>query len=567
MQISRENLAENLVRRFNELKGVKVNFEQQYQEIIDYMMPYRQAIYDANAPGQKTMGRIHDSSPIHSHFLFAAGLHGMITNPSTKWFSLTLHDDNMAKVQEVKWWLWETENRMFKIINQPGTQFNTQANEGYLDYGGFGMFCMFMGEDPVTTCYFNTLNLAQIVAGEDSRGRIDTVLRRYPLNARQVLQEWPNAPEKVRKDASEKPEKPYDILHAVYPRKEYNSSNRTASQMPWGSTYVLIDTKDLLSEKGFNEFPYLVPRFSVAQGEVYGRGPGMIALPDTKQLNQMEQDIMRAAQKKIDPPVLMVKDSFVGPIRFTPSGVSYVRGTSASDKMAAFPMPGDLGYGEQKEEQKRQAIGNIFYNNMLQLVEKDRMTAAEVYQRTEEKLRLMGPMLGRLQSEFLEPLIGRLFGIMLRQGLLPSPPRIMRGHELHVQFVSPLAKAQRVTEAQGIMRTLEMMLPAANIKPEILDVLDWDKTIRHIADVNSVPAVLVFPEAVVAQKRAAKAKLIQQQQQMEQLQALSKSVGQVAPAMQNAGEAGSPIDGLMNMLKGAGGGEPGAGAPGPVGNV
>ncbi len=45
------------------------------------------------------------------------------------------------------------------------------------------------------------------------------------------------------------------------------------------------------------------------------------------------------------------------------------------------------------------------------------MTATEVVQRNEEKMRLLGPVLGRLQSELLRPMIDRTFAILLRKKL------------------------------------------------------------------------------------------------------------------------------------------------------
>jgi hypothetical protein len=47
------------------------------------------------------------------------------------------------------------------------------------------------------------------------------------------------------------------------------------------------------------------------------------------------------------------------------------------------------------------------------------MTATEVMQRTEERMRLLGPILGRMEAELLGPIITRVFGIMLRQGAVP----------------------------------------------------------------------------------------------------------------------------------------------------
>ena len=70
------------------------------------------------------------------------------------------------------------------------------------------------------------------------------------------------------------------------------------------------------------------------------------------------------------------------------------------------------------EEQRRTAIRNVFYVDQLMLQQGPQMTATEVIQRNEEKMRLLGPVLGRLQSELLKPLIDRVFNILLRNNQL-----------------------------------------------------------------------------------------------------------------------------------------------------
>ena len=70
-------------------------------------------------------------------------------------------------------------------------------------------------------------------------------------------------------------------------------------------------------------------------------------------------------------------------------------------------------------------------DQLLSTEDKKNMTATEILQKQDEKMRILGPVLGRLQSELLNPLIIRVFNIMLRQQLfLPSP-------EILLEEVSP----------------------------------------------------------------------------------------------------------------------------------
>jgi hypothetical protein len=553
-----DDLESYIVKRYDELNGIKQNFMTHWQEIVDYMMPYRAGITTDSSPGIKKMDRIFDSSPIYAQFLFAAELHSIMTNPSAQWFSIGIKEDMLNNIPEVQKWRYETAKAMFKTLNN--SNFATQVNEGYLDYGGFGIFVMFIGEDDEDVVYFNTMNLGEVVVGEDNRGRVDTFMRQYKYTARQAVMEFGlnNLSDHIKESAEKNPEKQFEFIHAVFPRKDRNLNSKLSSQMPIASIYMERAKKKIVSNSGYNEFPVVAPRFSVATGEVYGRGPGMIALPDVKQLNQMEEDMMRAAQKKIDPPIMYAKDSFTGPIRFVPGGTAIVRGTSVADKMAPFPVPGDLGYGEKLGEIKREQIGRTFFKDLIQVVRADRMTASEYMGRAEDKWRLMGPMLGRTQSEFLKPLIHRLLGIMSRRDELPPLPQILRGKNYHVQFVSPLAQAQRLSEAQGIQRTMELAMPLVQVKPELLDNWDLDQVFKLLSEVNSVPAVVNNPPEVVADIRDARAKAAQAAEAAAHAQELAKSAGSLGKEVSPS----SPLGAIMESLKGtAQAAQPELGAP------
>src|SRR5690606_16438334 len=91
----------------------------------------------------------------------------------------------------------------------------------------------------------------------------------------------------------------------------------------------------------------------------------------------------------------------------------------------------------------------------LQLQQGPQMTATEVMQRTEEKLRLMGPMLGRQQSEFLRPLLDRVFNIMLRRNLFGEIPQVLSEAKVEFQYTSAVAKAQKISEGNNIMRFMQ----------------------------------------------------------------------------------------------------------------
>jgi hypothetical protein len=180
------------------------------------------------------------------------------------------------------------------------------------------------------------------------------------------------------------------------------------------------------------------------------------------------------------------------------------------------------------EEQRRDSIRAAFYVNQLQLQQGPQMTATEVIQRNEEKMRLLGPVLGRLQSELLKPLIDRVFAILLRNDLLPPAPDFLSGVDIEIEYVSPLAKAQKSSELQSIMRGIEILGSLANVAP-VFDYVNFDNLVKHLAEIVGMPQKLLKSQTQVNGERQQAAEAAQQQQQMAQMQQVAQAAGDVAP--------------------------------------
>ena len=71
-------------------------------------------------------------------------------------------------------------------------------------------------------------------------------------------------PEELKKKFEKNPYANVSIIHSVYPSQEYSGKK-------FVSCYVHEESGFLLSEKGFNEFPFAVPRYLKSSNEIYGR--------------------------------------------------------------------------------------------------------------------------------------------------------------------------------------------------------------------------------------------------------------------------------------------------------
>ncbi len=522
--------AENLIKRFEDLKSRRATWESHWQELGDYILPRKADILTVRTAGEKRTAKLFDATAIEANELLASALHGMLTSPQAPWFELTIKDQDRAADEEVKDWLQEVAERMNTALNN--SNFQTEIHEIYLDLGCFGTSAMFIEEDEETLVRFSARALSEIFIAQDRRGKIDTVFRKFPFTVRQAVQRWGEGAvgERMRKKFRDSPDAEEQILHAVLPRAERDPSRDDAANMPVASVYVDIEGKHVIAEGGFEEMPYVVPRWTKATGEAFGRSPGMKALPDIKMLNEMSKTTIKAAQKVVDPPMLVADDGVLLPVRTSPASLNYARFLAdGSDPIRPLQTGANLPLGLEMENQRRDAIRAAFFVDQLQLVGGPQMTATEVLQRTDEKMRLLGSALARLQSELLRPAIDRVFAIIFRAGELPPVPEgLAEGGKIDVEYVSPIAKAQRAAQAQGLLRVFEVAGPLAGANPEILDNIDGDETLRHLWDLFSVPQKLLRDARQVSAIREARNQVAAEEAAKDDTERLIEGVSKAA---------------------------------------
>ena len=101
-----------------------------------------------------------------------------------------------------------------------------------------------------------------------------------------------------------------------------------------------------------------------------------------------------------------------------------------------------------------------------------------------------------------------------------------------------MAKAQRQSDVQSIMRLFELLAPIASIDASVFDHLDIDGLVRHMLKTLSIPASVTKGEGEVMLSRDERAAQEQMAQQMMQAQQTAQSLGAVAPAIKAIGGVG-----------------------------
>jgi len=513
-----------LDERYKTLQTQRSNWEKHWQELADYMLPRKADITKKRTQGDKRTELIYDGTAIHAVELLASSLHSMLTSPVTPWFSMRYRDPGLQKDDAANEWLELSLNQMYQAFNR--SNFQQEIHEMFYDLVVFGTAALFVDMDK-DGLRFNARHIAEICISENAQGEVDTVFRKFEITARAMAQRFgeENLPDVAKKDVEKDPYKKHKIVHALYPRGE--SKGGVGKQKPVASLYYHADTLQLLGEGGFDSFPFMVPRFVKDSVSTYGRSPSMNALPDVKMLNKMSEVTIRAAQKQIDPPMMAPDDGFVLPVRTTPGAINFYR-SGTRDRLEPLQIGANNPLGLAMENERRNAINKAFYVDQLMMSPGAAMTATEVLSRNEEKMRILAPVMGRLQSELLQPLIERSFSLLLAGGMLPQAPEELQGQDIEIEYVSPMAKAQKLTDLQSMLRGFEVMMQVAEIAP-VMDYLDTDKLVQYLVEVTGIPARVIRSQDEVAEIREQQAQAAQAQAQQQEQMMDAEMANQLAP--------------------------------------
>jgi hypothetical protein len=296
----------------------------------------------------------------------------------------------------------------------------------------------------------------------------------------------------------------------------------------------------MMSENGYQTFPYAVSRYVTAPKEIYGRSPAMTVLPDIKMINEMSKTVIRAAHKIVDPPLLLQEDGVLQAFNTRPGALNY-GGVDDQGRQVVQPLQtgARVDIGMEMMEQRRKVINDAFLITLFQiLVESPSMTATEAMLRAQEKGALLAPTMGRQQSEMLGPMIEREIDILARAGILPPMPEAMieRGGEIEIEYVSPLNRAQRAEEGVAILRTLESVIPLAQFDPSVLMIFKPEEIARELSEINGVPAKILRSRDEIEAMKAQQAEQQQTQQLLEAAPVVANSAKTMAETAALAGQ-------------------------------
>ena len=541
--------AKMILARLDALKSAASTHFIHCDEMAKYVAPSRVGMVSQRTPGSRQTREVYDSTSTMAAELMAQFVASYTINPAQQWANMKKKHPRQRSQDAINEWLEECRDRMFQQLSN--SMFYAEGVEAKIDWCGFGTGFLMREErpQPVHTTIkgfrgfrYEAKKTGRFWISDGPDGLVDSVFEESDISVRVLKDRWGEQAlsEKTKNLLKEnKLDTPVSIVHAVYPRplsdQQYTAG---AKKMPWASCWIEKESKHLVHEGGYRRFPGSVFRYSRTPGETFGRGRGHIAFPDTWTLNTTKRMGLEDFALKIRPPVLHRHDSVIGTLRLTPGGPTSINthGGSIADAIVPFQTGSHPEVASLKEEELRKSIRQIFYVDqilMLMEVSKSEMTAFEFAKKMELLFRIMGPVYGRVQHEFLQQEWDGVFDEMLEAGEFSPPPQEIyeTDGQIDTIFENPLARAQRTGDVEAITLAIQDSIPIMQFEPSARDIWNVDRTMKKIFAVRGVSATCENTDDEIAAIRDARMESEQQDAQLAAAGQIAEAGGKVAPLL------------------------------------
>ena len=530
---------QGVIREFTEMTIWRNTYAGQLEESARLIWPeYSNTFYygSFNWPGMKRTQLQVDASGMLALHRFAAIVDSLLTPANSQWHGLEADNDYVMNDRDTRLYFDAVTRLLFKMRRNPHANFRGENNGRWRSVGAFGNSAMLV--DALDTRYggpkglrYRACPFGETFFADNHQGVVNRLTRWLRLNAHQAVQKWGDKmlPPQLQGAYKSGSQWPFNFLHCVRPRKDYDKTRLDARGLPFESIYVSIEGACLMQEPGgYRTFPYAVSRYDLAPREVYGRGPAQMVLPALKTLNAQKSVFLKQGHRAADPILLTADDGIIGmdlhPGAINPGGV-----TADGKELVKVLQTGNIQIAKEMMAEERGIIDDMFLVTLYKVLsEHPSMTATQVIELVNEKGILVAPTLGQQETP-LSFQIEREIDVLHALNMLPQmPDRLKEAKgEYNVVYTSPLALSQRANAAAGFMRVVETSKEIVNITqdPSYLDWANFDVALPQIARDQAVVESWINDDRTVVKKRQDRAK---QKAQEMQIQALPNQAAMIS---------------------------------------
>lgn len=347
----------------------------------------------------------------------AASIYTLLTPPESLWINLVRETDASPDP--------EIATAALRA-NLNDSNFYTTVHQCYLDLCIYGTACLFMAENPVgadSAFSFTAIPVTDLAILPNAIFHTTTVsgmdvLARYPT--------WTPTAD-LRKKIENDPDTKIKMIQSLV-------GNEFTAWLDIGGDIE----NNIVATGTFDTNPYLIFRWSLCSGELYGRSPILRALPDIKTANKVVELVLKNATIAVsgiwqadDDGVINLQNINLTPGAIIPKAVG-------SSGLTPLHSGADFDMSQLILNDLRDRIRHTLLADRLGLLSDREMTATEVLARNADMMRVLGATYGRLLHEFIRPLCERGLQILSRRGTIEP---ISLHSDAELKYLAPIAIA------------------------------------------------------------------------------------------------------------------------------
>ncbi|HYE47299.1 MAG TPA: portal protein [Caulobacter sp.] len=506
----------SVLRHWDLLKQARMPHESQWQEVVDYFMPKSSAMLKPG-PNELRSRRVTSSVPQTALARSAALVMGWSVDPTQPFLGanvergLAMAGRRLRLGAEALDYLQDLEWQVFDRMMLPQSGFMESASRITLELVGFGTAVQWIGRRQGFGPRFSSRPLRACWIEVNQDGEVDTLFYGFRLPAWRCAEIYPEAAKVdgiAKLLADEKKEATdVELIHVVRPRRG-GERGAIATRKPFEELVVAWEHKAIVQERGYDSFPFQVPRISPETDSPYGVGRAWRTLPDAKAYNVLQEAVEMAVELRVLPPVMTPTNIFGGPMDRRPGAVNEFDTAalgfmSAKEAFQVLNLGGDPFVGAEWMDRLAGNIERGLDVDWMRMLANPNMTATQTLEIRDQQIRLLSSLVPGIDRGWFGLGADRMLEIMVESRMVRQPPDELAGQDVDWDYRGPLAIAQRRGQFETVQRLLALQEMAAKADPTQPGVVAMEEAFRGAADaLGAAPGMLKTREAYAAEVEA-----------------------------------------------------------------
>jgi hypothetical protein len=396
----------NLLQLYKRAIGLREPWVNRWDDARRYTMP----------TSDNDLATLYDATASDAVDNLAASMYTLLTPPESMWLQLVRESDLSPDADYAT-------SVLRAHLND--SNFYTTIHQCYMDLVTLGTACLFMGQNPIgasSAFNFTAIPMSDIAILPNA------IFHTTSMSATEVMEKYPTwtPPANLRDSIKNDPNLQLKLVQSLV------GTEFTA----WLDVGGDIEN-NIVSTGTFETNPYIVFRWSVASGELYGRSPIMRALPDIKTANKVVELVLKNATIAVSGIWQADDDGVINlnNINLTPGAI--IPKAVGSSGLTPLTSAANFDVSQIILKDLRERIRHTLLADRLGLLSEKEMTATEIMARNADMMRVLGATYGRLVHEFIRPLCDRGLQILSSRGLI-EPIKLNSDAEL--KYIAPIAQ-------------------------------------------------------------------------------------------------------------------------------